>query len=328
MRVDLSIIIVNWNTRDLLGHCLWSLRQYCGGPNYEIIIVDNASGDGSAAMVQDNFPEVKLIESAANLGFGRANNLGLFYAAGRYVLFLNPDTMMLQDTTEKMTNFMDEHPEVGALGCKMKSPYGSDLPVSEAHDLGLQWSPPTLMKELFSFTYLTNNIIQAFKKYLPYHDPMKSGYVVKLFGGCLMVRQDVLDIVGAFDERFFMYAEDADLSRRIINAGWKLYYMSEAEIIHVAGQASKKAGNSFAPMMKCESISKYMDKYYGAKGKILYNSSIFVRALFHLIALFILRSISSFITPLKKLNYKDGSNKNLTLIKWSLRFTEPDVRKS
>lgn len=327
MNIDLSIIIVNWKTRDLLEQCLYSLRQHCGNSRTEVIVVDNASADGSSDMVKSIFPEVKLIEAVSNLGFGRANNLALPYANGRYVLFLNPDTVMLKDTTEKMINFMQDNPGVGALGCRMKSPPDSNDPDAQAHDLGLQW-PPSLLKELFAFLFLTDKTIHKFKKYLPYQDPTKSGYVVKLFGGCLMVRKEVLESVSPFDERFFMYAEDADLSRRIVNAGWKLYYMSDAEIIHIAGKASEKAGSNFASMMKCESISKYMDKYYGAKGKILYSWIIFVRALFYLIALMILRVISVIITPFKKINYDHGFKKNSALIKWSLRLSNPDIRPS
>ena len=322
MSVDLSIIIVNWNTKDLLKECLYSLRQHCGGPGNEIIVVDNASGDGSADMLRNHFHEVRLIESGSNLGFGRANNLAIPYATGRYVLFLNPDTLMLKDTTEKMLKFMRDNPGVGALGCKMKSPPDSPAPSAEAHSLGMQWLSLSLMKELFSFMFLTDGITRFFKNYLPCQDPMKSGYVVKLFGGCLMVRREVLESVGTFDERFFMYAEDSDLSRRIVNAGWKLHYMSEAEIIHIAGKASEKAGSSFPVMMKCESICKYMEKYYGTAGKSLYICTIFLRALITLGALMFLRATSFIIIPLRRLNYKHGFEKNLTLIKWSLRISK------
>ena len=327
MSVDLSIIIVNWNTKDLLKQCLYSLRKHCGGPRNEIIVVDNASGDGSAEMVQNRFPEVKLMEAGTNLGFGRANNLAIPYSTGKHVLFLNPDTIMLKGTTEKMIKFIQDNPGVGALGCKMKSPADSHLPDAEAHTLGLQWFP-SLLTELFSILFLTDSTIQVFKKFLPYHDPTKSGYVVKLFGGCFMVRREVLESVGSFDERFFMYGEDGDHSRRIVNAGWKLYYMSEAEIIHMVGKASEKAGRSFSFIMKCESICKYMDKYYGTKGKLLYTWIIFWGALFRLVVLLGLRIISFIITPLKKINYKHGFEKNLTLIKWSLHLSKLDVRQS
>jgi len=328
MSVELSIIIVNWNTKELLEQCIDSLKQHCGVPEKtEIIVVDNASEDGSADMVRNLFPEVKLLESGSNLGFGKANNLAIPYSRGRYVLFLNPDTIMLKGTTEKMLKFMQDTPGVGALGCRMKSPPDAPLPHSEAHSLGLQWFP-SLLTELFSILFLTDRTIQMFKKYLPYHDPMISGYVVKLFGGCLLVRREVLETVGSFDERFFMYAEDADLSRRIVNAGWKLYYMSEAEIIHIAGKASEKAGKDFSFIMKSESIYKYMDKYYGTKGKILYRWIIFGGAFLRLMALLVLKTASYIITSLKKFNFKYKLEKNLTLIKWSLRLSKLDVCQS
>lgn len=327
MIVDLTIIIVNWNTKYLLEQCLYSLRQHCGGPQNEIIVIDNASGDGSADMVRTNFPEVKLIEAGSNLGFGRANNIALPYSTGRYVLFLNPDTIMLKGTTDKMCQFMQDNTGVGALGCRMKSPVDSHVPDAEAHDLGLQWSP-SLLNEWFTFLILTDKVVKILKKYLPYQDPTKSGYVVKLYGGCLMVRREVLESVGSFDERFFMYAEDADLSRRIVNAGWKLYYMSEAEIIHIGGKASEKAGKSLASMMKCESVCKYMDKYYDTKGAILYRSTILGKSLFLICILLVLRSLSFIITPLERLNYKNRLEKNLALIKWSLRIAKPHIQQT
>lgn len=319
MSVELSIIIVNWNTKELLEQCLYSLRQHCGGPENEMIVVDNASGDGSADMVRNLFPEVKLIEAGSNLGFGRANNLAIPYSTGRHVLFLNPDTIMLKGTTEKMLKFMQDNQHVGALGCKMKSPPDSHFPDAEAHDLGLQWYP-SLLTELFSVLFLTYKTIQVFKKFLPYQAPSKSGYVVKLFGGCLMVRKKVLESVGSFDERFFMYVEDADLSRRIVNAGWKLYYMSEAEIIHIVGKASEKAGSSFSFIMKCESVYKYMDKYYGTRGRILYRWIILGGALIRLAGLTIIRTILFITRPFKRFSFQNKFEKNLTLIKWSLRL--------
>jgi hypothetical protein len=319
MGVDLSIIIVNWNTKEFLEKCLCSLRQNCVGPGYQILVVDNASGDGSVDMVREHFPEVRIIESGSNIGFGRANNLAIPYSVGRNVLFLNPDTIMLKDTTEKMLKFMEDNPRVGALGCRMKSPADSDMADAEAHNLGLQWVP-SLWNELFSVLFLTDRIIRMFRRYLPYHDPTKSGYVVKLFGGCLMVRKEVLESVGSFDDRFFMYAEDADLSRRIVNAGWKLYYMSDAEIIHISGKASEKAGSGFSSMMKCESICKYMEKYYGKQGKILYRSVIFARALMSLIMLQLLRIVSFIVAPRKTIDHRHGFEKNLALIRWSLAF--------
>jgi N-acetylglucosaminyl-diphospho-decaprenol L-rhamnosyltransferase len=327
MSVDLSIIIVNWNTKDFLEECLISLMQHCCGPKYEIIVVDNASGDASVDMVRSRFPEVSIIESGANLGFGKANNLAIPHSTGANVLFLNPDTVMLKGTTEKMIDFIKHNPDVGAIGCRMKGPPDSQLPYEDAHPLGLQWFP-SLWVELFSKLFLTDGTIQLFKKFLPYHDPTKNGYVVKLFGGCLMVRKEVLETVGSFDERFFMYAEDADLSRRIVNAGWKLYYMSEAEIIHICGKASEKAGINLSHMMQCESICKYMDKYYGTTGKILYKWIIFLRASISLMALLVLRAISFIFTTLKMSDYRQRYEKNLTSIKWSLGILKFDKLQS
>lgn len=324
MKIEISIIIVNWNTKEMLKNCVLSLLDESDPEKTEIIVVDNASGDGSVEMMRADFPQVGLIESGSNLGFGKANNLAIPHTIGQYVLFLNPDTIMLEGTMEKMFNFMQNNPEVGAIGCKMKSPPDSSHPDAAAHTLGLQWFP-SLSTELFSFLFLTDRTIERFKEYLPYHDPTKSGYVLKLFGGCLMVRREVLESVGTFDERFFMYGEDGDLSRRIVNAGWKLYYMSEAEIIHVVGKSSEKAGKGFSLIMKCESMCKYMEKYYGTKGRILYRWLIGGGALFRFAALLVIKMLSFIIVPFRNLDYKQGFEKYLTIIKWSLHLAKPDV---
>lgn len=180
--MELSIIIVNWNTRELLKDCLNSITKKTDPEDVQIIVVDNASSDGSREMVEYLFPNVHLINSGGNIGFARANNIAIPYCTGRYVLFLNPDTIMLKDTTEKMLTFLRANPDVGALGCKMKSPPGSHIADAEGHFLTLQWLFPSLLTELFSILFLTDKTIQVFKKYLPYQDPMKSGYVVSLFG--------------------------------------------------------------------------------------------------------------------------------------------------
>ena len=154
----------------------------------------------------------------------------------------------------------------------------------------------------------------------------KSGYVKKLYGACLMLRKSVLDQVGHFDERFFMYCEDVDLSRRIIDAGWKIYYLSEVEIIHYVAGASGETTSNFSILMKCESISKLMEKYYGKAGRFFYKFLIFAGSQFRLFVLCILYFVSRFIHDENKFEYWDSFGKHFAMLKWSLNIQKPIIR--
>lgn len=304
----------------MLRNCLSSLTMNGEETAKKIIVVDNDSADESRDMVEREFPEVNLINSGKNLGFGKANNLGADHAEGKYVLFINPDTVVLGNAIEKMTEFMDDHEDIGALGCKMIYPDG------EIQPLGLQWYP-TPITELAKLLFISTSTIKYLKHFLPYKDPRQSGYVRKLYGGCLMIRKAVLDKVGWFDERFFMYGEDGDLSRRIYDAGYKLYYLSEAEIIHHCGGASKKTFSSFSTLMMCDSILKYIKKYHGPVGGLLYRLAILFGSVARLSLLLVMRA-SSF--PFSKnssalTNYDDSINKYITMIKWSINIDHPAI---
>lgn len=321
--IDLTIIIVNWNTKDLLKNCLYSLKQNTDSQKVNIVVVDNSSQDGSRDMVKTLFPEVHLINSSTNIGFGRANNLAIAYANAPLILFLNPDTLVTDNAIQIMIDFMKNHPSVGALSCKLKYGPGQTETVGmdgEAQTLGLQWFPSPLT-EFVSLLFLSDKTIKIFKKYLPYKDPNQSGYVVKLAGGCFMVRMDVLKQVGCFDARFFMYSEDVDLSRRIINAGWKMYYLSEAEIIHFVSATKEIVKNDFPTLMMCESTGKLMHKYYGTIGKSLYKSVILIGALARLFAV----SILTFCFKRKNPYYKSSYSKYISMIKWSLNLQKPKI---
>ena len=315
----LSIVIVNWNTRDMLKDCLFSIRQTADPTLVKVIVVDNASEDGSWEMVKEHYPEVALINSGGNIGFGRANNLGVANADTPLVLFLNPDTIVKEKAIARMIEFMQEHPDVGALGSKMMFPDG------RIHGLGLQRFPSPLT-ELFNLLFVSGDTIGRLKKILPYKDPNTSGYVSKLYGGCLLVRREILEKVGGFDERYFMYGEDVDLCKRILDGGWKLYYLSEAEIIHLVAGASGNSSNQFSTLMKCESIFKLMKKHYGQSGAVLYRTIIFTGSLTRLLLLVILLTISSFSPLGMNFPYEKSFQKYTTMIKWSLNLKKPIIK--
>lgn len=304
----------------MLKNCLASLYDTVNPKQVKIIVVDNASVDGSAEMVESTYPLVDLIDSGGNIGFGRANNLAASQSDTPYVLFLNPDTIVLKDSIAKMVAYMESNPAVGALGGKMKFPNGTVQP------LGLQWFPSPFT-ELLSMLFISQKTQKRLRSYLPYIDPNENSDVSKLYGGCLIVRKTVLDQVGWFDERFFMYGEDVDLCRRITDAGWKLYYLSDAEIIHLVAGASGNSTNQFSTLMKCESISKLMGKYYGKAGTLSYRIVIAIGSQVRLILLCALKALAFLrIVPAHKITFESSFRKYVAMIKWSFGLERPVIR--
>ncbi len=317
--MDLSIIIVNWNTCDLLANCLASIERSCGSLKVQTIVVDNHSADGSREMVRERFPGMLLIDSGGNLGFARANNLALPHLQAPLVLYLNPDTEVNTEALQKMVSFIDSHPEVGALGPKIRDASG------DVQQLGLQWFPSPVT-ELLKFLFLSDRSSRLLAPILPWHDPHRSGYLTKLFGACLLVRRSVLDKVGAFDERFFMYCEDVDLCHRVSEGGWKLYYQSEIEILHLGASASEKAPGAFAVLMGCESFHKFMRKYYGILGSGAYRAVVLVGSQARLLLLLGIRLLSAILPARKPRDLKGSIRKHLTITKWALGLQKAVIR--
>jgi GT2 family glycosyltransferase len=252
----LTIVIVNWNGGDLLLRCLASIHASQASFPVKVIVVDNNSADGSRERAQREFPMFTLINSGGNLGFARGNNLARPLVNTPLVLFLNPDTELRPDTLQRAVACLEYRSDVGALGCKMVYPDGT------VQEQGLQWpaSPATVFLELLLPDRARQGRVQ---RWLPRVDPLQSGEVRKLYGGFILARREMLDRAGWFDERYFMYAEDGDLSRTIRELGWKLYYCAEAEIVHVCGGSSERAPSGFSILMKQRSVNKLIKKYHG-----------------------------------------------------------------
>ena len=257
----LSIIIVNYNAHDLLRDCLASIYEHHGDLVIETIVVDNNSGDGTAEMIKCNFPEVTFIKAGTNVGFARANNMGLKVAHGNYILFLNPDTLILKGTLQRLTNFIVNNPDVGIVGPRMNDPDGT------VQTFGPQW-PLTPLHILLSILFVSEESKKRFPRVLSVHNPETSGTVIKLCGGCMLLPKDIAVRVGGFDDRFFMYAEDTDICEKVRRAGRKVYYLSDAHIIHFGG-ASTPLNSPFSILMMRESTERYIAKYYGIAGVFL-----------------------------------------------------------
>jgi N-acetylglucosaminyl-diphospho-decaprenol L-rhamnosyltransferase len=230
---DLSVVIVSWNVRDLLRRCLASVEQGSGALALDVIVVDNASSDGSPEMVSTEFPHVRLITNRENRGFGSANNQGLAVSEGRHVVLLNPDTEILDGALSKMVAYVDSHPGIGALGPQLLHPDGTVQSSRRRF--------PTL-----TTAFLESTILQQWwpqnpvsrRYYIADRTDFETQYVDWLVGACLLVRRQVIEQVGGLDEGFFMYSEELDWCRRIKAAGWEVVYLPEARVVHFEGQSS------------------------------------------------------------------------------------------
>ena len=235
--MDLSIIIVNYNTRDLLRDCLRSVFASQGDFSYEVIVVDNCSPDDSVEMVRREFPQVNLIVSEINGGYAYANNLGLRQARGNYVLLLNADTVLPTTALQDMLAFMEEHPDAGVAGPKLVLADGR-------LDLACRRSFPTLDIAFYRLIGLSKRYPDSprYNRYnLGYLDPDQVAEVDSVVGAFMLIRREALEQAGFLDERFFMYAEDIDLCYRIkVEHGWKVYYNPSVVVIHYKGQSTKQ----------------------------------------------------------------------------------------
>lgn len=234
--MKLSVVIVNYNVKEELTFCLSSVQRALQDVEGEVFVVDNHSVDGSCDVVKTLFPWVTLIENAENLGFARANNIAIKKSCGEYVLLLNPDTVVEQDTFSKMLAFMDQHADCGGLGVKMLDGKGQFLPESKR---GIP-TPWVAFCKLFGLQKLFPKSEKCNRYYLSNISQDSVAEVEILAGACMLLRKSVLDEVGLLDETYFLYGEDVDISYRILQAGYRNYYFPETSIIHLKGASTKK----------------------------------------------------------------------------------------
>jgi GT2 family glycosyltransferase len=283
--MKLSIIIVNYNVEYFLEQCLHSVRKAVHGVDAEVIVVDNNSIDGSNNMVIKKFPEVRLIANKDNRGFSKANNQGINLSSGEYVLLLNPDTVVEDDTFSKIIDFMDAHPKAGALGVKMVDGAGNFLPESKR---GLP-TPITSFYKIFGLSSLFPHSKRFARYHLGHLDKDEVHEVEILAGAFMMLRRSVLDEIGLLDETFFMYGEDIDLSYRVIKAGYKNYYFPKTRIIHYKGESTKKGSINYV-LVFYQAMVIFANKHFSQKNARLYtaliNLAIYFRAFLSLLSRF------------------------------------------
>jgi len=290
MSPELSIIIVNWNTRELLKECIQSIYKETKGFSFEIFVVDNASADGSAAMIEREFPDVMLIRNEENLGFGRANNQAVKRSRGEFVLFLNPDTRIQQNAIGALVTFMKENPRVGVTGPKTIHPDGT---------IQVTWAKFPCLSTVFTNNVPLNTAVSIFgifgkllKNNVRYTDsglsvtdirhPMKVDY---LLGEFLLTRKSILDSVGGFPEDIFMYEEETDLCYRIHKQGWEIWFVPDAEIIHHEKKSIKQLPNYIEKEVDwfIAGRSRFYRKYYGKVKLVFFHIFNFVNSLCKLV---------------------------------------------
>jgi GT2 family glycosyltransferase len=255
--VDVSVVIVSWNVRDLLRACIASVSSEQPDLSIQILVVDNDSRDGSAQMVREEFPAVELVTSDVNLGFSRANNLALARAMGRYVFFLNPDTIVRRGTLRHMVAFLDKHGDIDIVGPKILSGDGTVQPIARPPS-------PSILPMLLQALYL-HRLAAVGRRRTPRtttDDSTTSHEVHAVSGAAIFGRRDVISDVGGFDEGFLYTCEDADLCLRVRARGRRIHYLPRAEIVHLSGRSSEQASVR-AITASFLSMQRYLERWHG-----------------------------------------------------------------
>ena len=258
-RMDLSIIIINWNTKDFVRGCLASVRAHAGAMEYEVLVVDNASYDGCEQMIKTEFPEVVFIQSDVNAGFAKANNLAFGQSRGRCVLFLNPDTEIQEGALQRLVASLDTIPTSGMVGARLLN-----------SDLSLQTTCVTALPSILNQALSSAPLREAFPRWSmwgmqPLFDEVENPVQVEaISGACMMARRGVIEQVGGFSTNYFMYSEDMDLCLKVAKSGWQIYYVPAARIVHHAGGSSSlRQESNFSSIMLRQSVLRFMELHRG-----------------------------------------------------------------
>lgn len=271
LSMKLSVIIVNYNVSHFLEQALLSIKKASAGLSIEIIVVDNNSVDTSLEMLKSKFPQVVLIENKNNTGFARANNQGIKIAKGEYILLLNPDTVVEEDTLKKCCDFMDSHQEAGGLGVMMLDGKGNFLPESK-RSLPTPW---VAFYKVFGLASLFPQSERFGKYHLGYLDKNKTHEIEVLSGAYMFLRKKTLDHVGLLDEDYFMYGEDIDLSYRIVQGGYKNYYFPDTRIIHYKGESTKKTSLNYV-FIFYKAMIIFARKKFNKRGALVFSFLIYL----------------------------------------------------
>jgi GT2 family glycosyltransferase len=264
--VELSIVIVNWNSCEYLKTCIDSIIETVSSVCYEIVVVDAGSFDGCDAMLRDCHPRVRFLQLGQNVGFARANNLAFGISTGRCLLFLNPDTRPVGAAIDTMYLSLAALPDTGILGCRLINADGT-LQTSCVQSF------PTIANQFLDSEFLRRRWPRStlWGMAALFADDQSPRQVEALSGACLMISRSTFEHVGGFSEEYFMYAEDMDLAYKVRRAGLRNYYVPAATVIHFGGQSSQNAGNTFAAVMLPEAVRRFLRKTKGEAYSLAYR---------------------------------------------------------
>ncbi|MEK7130334.1 MAG: glycosyltransferase family 2 protein [Patescibacteria group bacterium] len=252
-----SIIIVNWNVRELLEKCLLSISKFSGHFSYEAIVVDNASMDGSVAMMRERFPQINLIANTKNLGFAAGVNQGIKQARGEFIVLLNPDVEIKESTLKNLLDEFKNYADSGIVGGKIKNEDGSIQPSVRAYpDIWPQILITLKIKHLFKSRAISRYMAEDF-------DYAKRQEVDQVMGAFFAIRRKVIERIGLMDEKFFLWFEEVDFCKRVKTAGWKIVYAPEAEILHLGGKSFGQISSVTRQRIFNKSLRYYMRKHKG-----------------------------------------------------------------
>jgi N-acetylglucosaminyl-diphospho-decaprenol L-rhamnosyltransferase len=314
--MELSIIIVNWNSSDFLVECIASVRKHTKGIEYELIVVDNASAKEDVENLRQRCAQVTIIASAENWGFARANNLGFRHSVGEYVLFLNPDTKLVGPAINTMVDRMKSLPDAGIVGCRLLN---TDLSVQ----LTSIQKFPTILNQVLDLEYL-----QLRWPHCPlwetaplFSDSVKLANVEVISGACMLLRRRVFEQVGMLSEDYFMYAEDIDLNYKVKNEGLRNYYVGEATIVHYGGRSSSQQEiNNWATIMRYRAMRRLFGKTRGRLYGSMFRAAMGCAALGRLILLALAYPFGNIVWKRKSLRV--AMQKWKVILKWAIGWQQ------
>jgi GT2 family glycosyltransferase len=309
---DLSVLIVNWNSVHFLEKCLRSVYESAGDLHFEVIVVDNASYDGSQEMLKDKFPRVEFIQNTANEGFAKANNKAFHHSSGRWVLFLNPDTEVIGPALATLLAFLKATPDAGIVGPKLLNSDGSVQITSIMHF-------PSLLNEALDFEFLHRafprfplwNIAPLFERAGDKGVPVEA-----ISGACMMMPRGVFEEVGMFDTSYFMFSEDLDLCYKVRKAGWKTYYCGSAVLVHHGGGSVASASEGFRTVTTHASHVEFISSRYGNLQGLLYRKAMALVAAARLIAGYAL--LISTLGLVSRHSLRPALARWLTVLRWAI----------
>lgn len=310
--MKLSIVIVNWNSATYAVDCISSIHSALEGVEYEVIVVDNASSDDSREVLERLSSPVRLIRSSENLGFAGANNLAFQQSVGQAILFLNPDTKILDNAIQTMLSVLGSSPDIGAVGCRLLN---GDLTIQTSCIQPL----PTVLNQLVDIEWLKRRWprLRIWGIWPLYEATQKSSIAVEaISGACLLVKRDVFERVGLFSTDYFMYTEDLDLCHKISGAGYRVCYTGDASVVHYGGESTKKQEDGFKDVVMRQSIFRFLQKSRGNAYAALYRVAVSFSAVVRL-GLLSLAFISP-VAPLERNLVLNAFRKWRWILMWSL----------